>query len=518
MHAHVNPLSHDLREMMDASGDLWDALRGARIFVTGGTGFFGRWIVESFVHANREKKLGASMVLLSRNPQLFKATAPHLFEDGLVTMAQGDVRHFIAPAGSFTHIIHAATESSSAHKNYGPLHRVDTIVDGTRHVLEFARTAGVSRMLYISSAAVYGRNRELTKPIPETDPNGPLMTDTWIDYDEAKRMAEALCAIYYREYGLGVTVARGFAFVGPHLPIDEHYAIGNFIRDALADSTIRINGDGTPVRSYLYASDLARWLWAILLKGAAAQAYNVGSHEAVSVAELGKKVQKVVNPKVKVEVLGKPVRGARLNYQVPDVSKAEKELGLKVTVPLAEAIRRTAEWNRQNPKKPKEASISAPSILAKPDLIVFDFDGVMTDNRVEVNEEGKEAVFCNRSDGMGVEMLRKCGVPMLVLSKEKNPVVAMRCKKLQLECIQGIDVKETRLQELLVERGLSAARTIYLGNDINDVECMRMVGFPVAVGDAYPAAKAVAALVLSHNGGHGAVRELADRILSEMKA
>ena len=107
-------------------------------------------------------------------------------------------------------------------------------------MLEFARTAGVSRMLYISSAAVYGRNREVTKPIAETDPNGPLLTDTWIDYDESKRMAEALCAIYHREYGLGVSVARGFAFVGPHLPLDEHYAIGNFIRDALAGETIRI--------------------------------------------------------------------------------------------------------------------------------------------------------------------------------------------------------------------------------------------------------------------------------------
>lgn len=147
-------------------------------------------------------------------------------------------------------------------------------------------------------------------------------------------------------------------------------------------------------------------------------------------------------------------------------------------------------------------------------LLVFDFDGVMTDNRVLVMEDGREGVFCNRSDGLGITMLRDAGLPMLVLSKEQNPVVAARCRKLKLECMQGIDDKPTALRDLLAARGLTPAQVAYVGNDLNDVECMRMVGLPIAVADAYPPALASAKAVTTRPGGHGAVREICEWFLS----
>lgn len=151
-------------------------------------------------------------------------------------------------------------------------------------------------------------------------------------------------------------------------------------------------------------------------------------------------------------------------------------------------------------------------------LVVFDFDGVMSNNQVLVMQDGTEGVLCNRSDGLGLEMLRKGGVPALVLSKEKNPVVSARCRKLGLECLQGVDDKLGMLQKLAAERGLAAGDIAYVGNDINDAECMRWVGLPVAVADAYPGCLSAAKYVTRARGGHGAVREVCERIIGARPA
>lgn len=151
------------------------------------------------------------------------------------------------------------------------------------------------------------------------------------------------------------------------------------------------------------------------------------------------------------------------------------------------------------------------------DALVMDFDGVHTDNRVTIDDAGHESVRCNRSDGLGIELLRKAGVPMLVLSKERNPVVAARCAKLQLELIQGLDSKVEHLQAWLAKRSLRASHCVYLGNDVNDLECLAAVGGPVIVADAHPAVHSAARIVLRSNGGAGAVRELADLILSNLR-
>lgn len=153
---------------------------------------------------------------------------------------------------------------------------------------------------------------------------------------------------------------------------------------------------------------------------------------------------------------------------------------------------------------------------ARVDLVVFDFDGVMTDNTVSVDSEGREAVRCHRGDGWGIARLREAGVPMLVLSTERDPVVASRCRKLNLECVQGVDDKAERLRAILRDRNLDPSRVAFVGNDVNDLGCMRAVGLPVAVADAHPEAAAHARLVLSRKGGQGAVREFCDLLLARL--
>ena len=151
--------------------------------------------------------------------------------------------------------------------------------------------------------------------------------------------------------------------------------------------------------------------------------------------------------------------------------------------------------------------------LGSVELLVLDFDGVLTDNRVWVDQDGRESVACNRSDGWGIARLREAGVGVLVLSTEQNPVVAARCRKLKVECVQGCDDKRARLEQLLVERGLTTSQVAYVGNDVNDLSCMNDAGVAIAVADAESAVRAVASLVTSRRGGHGAVREVCDWIL-----
>ncbi len=147
------------------------------------------------------------------------------------------------------------------------------------------------------------------------------------------------------------------------------------------------------------------------------------------------------------------------------------------------------------------------------EAVVMDFDGVFTDNRVLVLENGTEAVLCDRGDGWGIARLRERGIPMVVISTETNPVVEARCRKLELECFTGVDDKVHVMLAWLQSRRISAENTVYIGNDVNDLDCMRSVGCGVAPADAHPAVKAVAKVVLEHRGGRGALRELAELIL-----
>jgi N-acylneuraminate cytidylyltransferase len=146
--------------------------------------------------------------------------------------------------------------------------------------------------------------------------------------------------------------------------------------------------------------------------------------------------------------------------------------------------------------------------------LALDFDGVLTDNTVVTYADGGETVVCDRSDGLGIEMLRRAGLPMIVLSKEAHGVVAARCQKLGLDLVQGLEDKVGALARWVTENDLDATRIVFVGNDVNDIECLEYAGCGVAVGDAYAAAKAHADLVLTRPGGHGAVRELADLLLA----
>jgi nucleoside-diphosphate-sugar epimerase len=340
----ANPLPRqDLDLILEKTANFWEEVRGRRIFLTGGTGFFGCWLVESFCHINQALDLGARLVILTRDPGRFAVKCPHLATNSAVALHRGDIRTFIFPEGGFAHVVHCATGTNANTAAEDPLGTFSTIVAGTERILQFALASGARKFLLTSSGAVYGRQPANLSHIPESYAGAPDPLDPASVYAEGKRAAELLCALY-RNQGLDCKIARCWAFCGPHLPLDQHFAIGNFIGDVLAGRPIQIRGDGSPRRSYLYAADLAVWLWTILLRGPALVPINVGSAHDVSIFELAQVVAKTLN-KTEVKVAKPAISAAAPARYVPSVDRARDLLGLQETVALEESIRRTANWH-----------------------------------------------------------------------------------------------------------------------------------------------------------------------------
>jgi nucleoside-diphosphate-sugar epimerase len=340
----------DLDLILEQTRDLWNEARGQQIFITGGTGFFGCWLVESFCHINRKLGLGAQLTVLSRDPAKFFAKCPHLAGEPALTLHTGDVRDFAFPKGEFAYIIHAATDTTAKPDTDYPLELLSTILDGTERTLQFAMESGAQKFLLTSSGAVYGRQPPELTHVPETYTGAPDTLNPASDYGEGKRASELMCALYQKAatakgVAFEAKIARCWAFCGPHLPMDAHFAIGNFIGDVIAGRLISIGGDGTPRRSYLYAADLATWLWTLLFRGSALVPVNVGSGHDVSIRELAEIVAATLAPSTPIHVAKQAVPGALPARYVPSVERAEGLLGLRATVNLEDAIRRTFAWS-----------------------------------------------------------------------------------------------------------------------------------------------------------------------------
>jgi UDP-glucuronate decarboxylase len=316
------------------------------LLLTGGTGFFGRAILRYLISV---KRTNGSMpfgqvTVMSRSPENFHLRYPGLTEMSWLNWHKGNVLDLATfPQNSnFDFILHAASDSTN-NAAPTPLQTFQQIVDGTQNLLSFATQCGAKRFLLTSSGGAYGPQPSQIESIPETYMGMPDSLNPANTYGVAKRQAEHLCALYGHQHGIETVVARCFAFVGEDLPRDAHFAIGNFIRDALERPEIVVNGNGSPIRSYMHQSDLAHWLMALLQHGATGNAYNVGSDEAISIANLAYLVRDILAPNKKVVIKDAPLGdNASRNRYVPDITKAKTELGLKVTVPLSKAIQLSA--------------------------------------------------------------------------------------------------------------------------------------------------------------------------------
>lgn len=338
------PIS-DLKEVIiRAEADLL-FLRNSRIFITGGTGYIGKWFLECLCAANRELNLRLEIFVLSRDGAKFTRQFPHLACDSSVSLIHGDVRNFTLDVGEITHVIHAATDVVAVNP---PLDVFDVTVFGTRRVLEYCRKMRIQDALLLSSGAVYG---VFPSGLDRANESMPCVLDfekPGATYGLGKIASEWLCNRFSQEYGVACKTARIFAQVGPYLSLDAQFAAGNFIRDAIKSKSIVIKGDGASIRSYMYPTDLIVWLIKILLNGQVGKAYNVGSDDRISIRGLAEEVLNVMeNDNLDIKVLGHSSSGLAPEVYVPDISLAHAELGLSIEVSLRESLKRTIDWYRQ---------------------------------------------------------------------------------------------------------------------------------------------------------------------------
>jgi len=318
----------------------------SHILVTGGTGFFGRALLRHW--AAQPVDLQPHVTVVTRSPRDFLATYPEFGELPWLGFHPGDIRNPESLPGTarYSHVVHAAADSTRG-AQLVPMARFEQIVDGTRHLLTHAERHGIPRFLFVSSGAVYGPQPPEMVGIPEHYLGMPDPLDGRQVYGVAKRSAELLCTLYGQQYGLEIVIARCFSFAGRDLPTDVHFAVGNFLRDALRASPILVHGNGSPVRSYMDQRDLAKWLTVLLARGRSGEAYNVGSDQAITVRDLAYLVRDTVAPDQPVRCLGDPDRQGTRDRYVPSITKAQEELGLVPQFTLEETLREAAHHLRR---------------------------------------------------------------------------------------------------------------------------------------------------------------------------
>ena len=326
-------LAHVLRR---AAAEL-EALRGKRIFITGGTGFFGKWLLGALLHANAAMNLQVELTVMSRDPGGFIQRNPQLAGNECLEFMGGDVATLVVDDFEMDFLIHAAADTTAFTNDADERERSRTITRGTQNMLASAQANG-ARLLNVSSGAVYGAAASKPSGAQEDD---FAEAEAVTPYGKAKREAERLCA----ESEVDFVTARAFAFLGPYLPLDAHFAAGNFLRDAMRGGVIEVHGDGTALRSYLHSADLVVWLLRILIRGERGRAYNVGSDEAVTTAQLARLIADAAQPKAEVVIQSVQPQGPQ-NIYLPNIARARTELNLDVAIPLRDAVARTLEFLR----------------------------------------------------------------------------------------------------------------------------------------------------------------------------
>jgi UDP-glucuronate decarboxylase len=339
--------SADLQNIVAPIED-WSQFQNARIFITGGTGLFGIWMVSALLKANLDFNLGLEITILTRNQDVFASQHPTLALAQNVQILIGDVVNFEFPQKRYDYLFHFATTSASATFNgEDQLKKMEMLYFGTKHVLDFAVTAGVKKVLFTSSGVVYGAIGAERDGVAENYHGAPDVNRPDAALGEGKRIAEYLCAYYQEKYGLRYAIARCFSFIGPLLPLNLHYAIGNFIRNCIRNEDIVINGDGSPVRSYLYMGDATNWLLHLMLSNKNKSIHNVGSSRSISIENLAHLTKDVLasNSKVTIKGIQNSTDGnfAR-NYYIPDISLIQREFRVNESTSLEESIIKTAQF------------------------------------------------------------------------------------------------------------------------------------------------------------------------------
>lgn len=335
-------LHKDCADAASWSLKILDELKNQKVLVAGGTGFIGSWIAEFVAYLNDNHQFNTSLVILARNTDSFKAEKKHLATRSDIQFIAKDVRNINELPQDITSIIHAAASPDNRNHVSNPIETIATITKGTDNLIDSAfKLPNLKKFLYLSSGQVYGKSGSKNGLISESDFGSLDCNKVTAVYPEAKRLAEATCCAYASQYKLPIVIARPFSFIGPYQSLAKPWAINNFINDALNNKTIRIVGNGEPIRSYMYPADLVVWILKILISGKINTAYNVGSPLGISLKDVAEKITNIAQTNVNIDIRYNNIDAS---HYVPDITLCENDLGLKIIYNVEETLRRSISW------------------------------------------------------------------------------------------------------------------------------------------------------------------------------
>lgn len=347
----IDFLKKDCADAASWSLRLLDELKNQKLLIAGGTGFMGSWIAEFIAFLNDNHQFNTSVVILSRNTDSFKDEKKHLATRSDIQFISRDIRNINELPPDISYIIHAAASPDNRNHVSNPIETIATITKGTDNLIDSAfKLLNLKKILYLSSGQVYGKNPIQKELISESDFGSFDCNKITAIYPEAKRLAEATCCAYSSQYKIPIVIARPFSFIGPYQSLSKPWAINNFINDALNNKTIRIIGNGEPIRSYMYPADLVVWILKILISGKINTAYNIGSPFGISLKDVAEKIVHIAQTKVNIDI---KFNNNDSSHYVPDITLCENDLGLKINYDVEDTIRRSIAWFKLLP----EASI-----------------------------------------------------------------------------------------------------------------------------------------------------------------
>lgn len=343
----MNQFSELRQDCLSASSyqqDVRDKLGLMRIAVTGGTGFLGTWIAEMIAALNDEYDLKISLDLYARNIHEWVSKHPHLSSRKDIRLYSQDVRSSFEFQSTTNYVISAAGIPNNRIHASDPLRVIQTTVDGITNTLNAAsHLDNLIKFINVSSGLVGGLPTQ-SGALSENDYFPISPGQLHLVYVDAKRLAESIAAVFRSQLRMPISTIRPFTFVGPYQTLDRPWAINNFLGDALMGRDIRIYGDGTARRSYLYGSDAAWWTLAALVKGANGGVYNMGSPVAISHMELAKLICEKITPKPGVDINTASTKQGQQDEFYPNLSMTKKDLGVEQTCVLESAIDKTWRW------------------------------------------------------------------------------------------------------------------------------------------------------------------------------
>ncbi|PIQ59373.1 MAG: hypothetical protein COW00_10830 [Bdellovibrio sp. CG12_big_fil_rev_8_21_14_0_65_39_13] len=336
-------IERDCSEVLKDLGKL-DKLKNQKIFISGGSGFMGSWILEILNYLNTHHAFNTQVIVLSPHASQLREKKPHLFMKDWIKTQDEDVRNLVEISSEVEWVIHAAATPDNRVHSSDPLKVADVITNGTSRLMRSASMLPrVKNILNVSSGLIYGRLPLGTGPITESSFGGIDCSSVTSAYAESKRMGETLSSIYRSQFRMPLTTVRPFAFIGPYQLLDRPWAINNFIRDALKGDTIRILGHEGTIRSYMYPSDMAYWILRALVDGKDGMTLNLGSPEGYTLRNIAEEVARNFSTSISISASA-PHKNMVATTFIPDVSKAKSSLGLEVSVNFQESIKRTLDW------------------------------------------------------------------------------------------------------------------------------------------------------------------------------